>query len=179
MPWHRSNASRLCSVPTVPSFSRRRSSRLERSQRDVIRCLICPVVKCRRPLDNAFAHPYAAAPAVSSTSRRAYSRPSARLSDRNSRFASAKPIAPKFPPVFPPQMKYAQLMRRPTPTAQVNPRRNGRIPSATSAWQRELLSILCLRRGCASLTRPVPAPRPTTAAVPATAYAAATCQWQS
>ena len=40
-----SSANRLCSVHTVPSCSRRRSSRLCRSKRDVVRCATCPVAK--------------------------------------------------------------------------------------------------------------------------------------
>ena len=40
-----SSASRLCSVHTVPSFSRRRNSRLCLSNRDVVRCAACPVAK--------------------------------------------------------------------------------------------------------------------------------------
>ena len=55
--WICSSASRLCSVLTVPSFSRRRRSRLWRSKREVVRCPACSVVKCRRPLDNVFARP--------------------------------------------------------------------------------------------------------------------------
>ena len=39
------SASRLCSVHTVPSFSRRRNSRLCRSKRDVVRCDACPVAR--------------------------------------------------------------------------------------------------------------------------------------
>ena len=39
------SASRLCSVHTVSSFSRRRNSRLCRSKRDVVRCDACPVAR--------------------------------------------------------------------------------------------------------------------------------------
>ena len=125
-----SNASRLCSVHTVPSCSRRRNSRLCRSKRDVVRCATWP----RRQMTQSFGQCFLT-PVTRRPSRRPHNPPrplptfhqAARIQPPPRR---RKSHCPNVPPILPQQVKRAQLMRRFPAINQLNPRCDGPIPIA-------------------------------------------------
>ena len=125
-----SNASRLCSVHTVPSFSRHRNSRLCRSNRDVVRCAALP----RRQMAQSFGQRFLT-PVTRCPSRCQHNPPrpfptfrqTARIQQPPRR---RKTRCPNVPAVLPQQVKRAQLMCRLPAIHQLNPRRDGPVPIA-------------------------------------------------
>ena len=130
MPCSCNNASRLCSVHTVPSFSRRRNSRLCRSNRDGVRC---PTRTCRQ-MTQSFAQRFLT-PVTCRPDRRPHNPPGPLLTFRQTARVQQpprrrKPRRPNVPPALPQQVKHAQLAPRFPAINQLNPRRDGPIPVA-------------------------------------------------